>query len=276
MSSVLRSPEISSQSRVLNVDGVAITKIKTRKVEKDEGIDDKLAVGRSTEKPEQNTHTVVEGATREHSPEMENQIVDDPQSSLEEELERVKIELAEIKTTIEEQAQLAEKRGYDEGFKKGLEDSDAVLMEKLESFDNLAQSVNDAIEKAVIDNEDMLVEIAFTALCKVFGEFVQTKEGVVAAVRQTTSKLLKRDKLTIRVPEKDYEIIKEEKHKLSLSEELDCIEIIPDPHIKFGGCIVETSGGGLDGRLEIQLNKLMETLLNTRAQNTSRKIEADE
>jgi len=218
--------------------------------------------------PEESIKVVTQGLSQSISREIENQTLTDPESTIKIELERVKKELEEIKMVIEEKARMAEKQGYEAGFKKGLDDSDAVLMDKLESFERVTKSANETREKAIIDNEDILVEIAFTALCKVFGELVQTKEGVVAAVRQTTSQLVKRDKLTIRVPEKDYEIIKEQRHKLALSDDLEAVEILPDTHMKYGGCIVETNGGGLDGRLEIQLKKLMDTLLNTRAQNT--------
>jgi len=275
MSSVLRSPEFSGQSRVLNVESTSATKVKT--LDKHAELNANLG-GRSetnsdnmkiAEERDENVSHTIEDVKSESLDIADSTNVSDSQMSVEAELEKVKIELQDLTASIEEKYQQAEQQGYNEGYQKGLEESDSVLMGKLESIERLKIGMSEAVEQSLIDNEDVLVEIVFTALCKVFGELAQTREGVISAVRQTVSQLVKRDKLTIRVPEKDYEIIREEKTRLLLPDEQNSIEIIPDSHLKYGGCIVETSGGGLDGRMEIQLKKLMETLLNTRADKIS-------
>ena len=277
MSTVLRSPQINSQSRVLNVDN---PKYETVKIGRDQVTEDNSMVSERIEKPDGNSQEAIEALMQKSSLQEKNQPREESQTDLknessETELEQLKLELEELKASIEEKYRLAEKKGYDDGYKNSLENSDKVLMDKLESFEVLKNSISDAIEKTLADNEDLLVEIVFTSLCKVFGEVAQTKEGVIGVVRQTTSQLVKRDKLIIRVPAKDYEIIREEKARLSLPDDSDTIELIPDTHLKYGGCIVETTGGGLDGRLEIQLKKLMDTLLNTRAQKSIEQKEAD-
>jgi flagellar biosynthesis/type III secretory pathway protein FliH len=37
-------------------------------------------------------------------------------------------------------------------------------------------------------------------------------------------------------------------------------EIVADSRVELGGCIVETNTGSLDGRFEVQLRELYETL----------------
>ena len=277
MSTLLRSPQINSQSRLLNVDN---PKYETVKTGEDQVVEDNSIVSERIEKTDGSNQDTVEALMKSSSLQEENQPLAESHNDLknessETELEQLKLELKELKASIEEKYRIAEKQGYDDGYKNGLQDSDKVLMDKLESFEVLKNSISDAIEKNLADNEDLLVEIVFTSLCKVFGELAQTKEGVIGVVRQTASQLVKRDKLMIRVPAKDYEIIREEKARLSLPEDSDTIELVPDTHLKYGGCIVETTGGGLDGRLEIQLKKLMDTLLNTRAQKSTEQNEAD-
>ena len=277
MSTLLRSPQINSQSRLLNVDN---PKYETVKTGEDQVVEDNSIVSERIEKTDGSNQDTVEALMKSSSLQEENQPRAESQTDLqnessETELEKLKLELEELKASIEEKYRIAEKQGYDDGYKNGLQDSDKALMDKLESFEVLKNSISDAIEKNLADNEDLLVEIVFTSLCKVFGELAQTKEGVIGVVRQTASQLVKRDKLMIRVAAKDYEIIREEKARLSLPEDSDTIELVPDTHLKYGGCIVETTGGGLDGRLEIQLKKLMDTLLNTRAQKSIEQNEAD-
>jgi flagellar biosynthesis/type III secretory pathway protein FliH len=41
--------------------------------------------------------------------------------------------------------------------------------------------------------------------------------------------------------------------------------LVPDTRVTAGGCIVETSAGSLDGRFEVQLHEMCETLRSAKA-----------
>jgi flagellar biosynthesis/type III secretory pathway protein FliH len=40
---------------------------------------------------------------------------------------------------------------------------------------------------------------------------------------------------------------------------------VPDERVALGGCLIDSPGGTLDGRLETQLQRLREVLVATRA-----------
>jgi flagellar biosynthesis/type III secretory pathway protein FliH len=42
------------------------------------------------------------------------------------------------------------------------------------------------------------------------------------------------------------------------------LDVVADERVAAGGCLIETTGGTLDARLEIQLRRLLDTLTRVR------------
>jgi flagellar biosynthesis/type III secretory pathway protein FliH len=66
--------------------------------------------------------------------------------------------------------------------------------------------------------------------------------------------------LTIRVARDDVPVIRKFEGELREALQGRKFEIVADSRVELGGCIVETNTGSLDGRFEVQLRELYETL----------------
>ena len=289
MSSLIRAPKVNGQPRVLTVEKVppvfnsldndrkskpvngGSKNTTVEKVEADEMTFSATGSEGSFEQNATESTDEIGGSTKYedipqnyYSQEVATQV-----SEMNARLAAVNEELENLKATIEEQRESAKNQGYDEGYKKGIEDADTVVLERLEQLDNLAHSFSEKIDSSVNENEDMLVEIAFAAVSKMLGDVMPTKEGAIAAVRQATQYVTKRDKLIFRVSEKDYQLLKDSPSQLVQNGDSSEIHIVPDQHVQLGGCILETSSGGLDSRLEIQLSNLMDTLKSVNAKRNA-------
>lgn len=143
--------------------------------------------------------------------------------------------------------------GYRDGRSQAEEDARAEVAAELEALRALARSVRDGLAQGIVGAEDALVEIAFAAACKVLGRAAASEEGARAMVREAMSEVRSREGVVLRVSPGAHAAL-----KAGLAAEL---EVLADERVSAGGCLIETTGGTLDARLEVQLQRLADTLL---------------
>ena len=153
---------------------------------------------------------------------------------------------------LEELRRQAFEDGYRDGRSQGEKDARKELAGELEKLQALARSVREALAQGIEGVEDALVEIAFAAACKVLGRAAATEEGVRAMVREAMSEVRSREGVVLRVSPREHAALQAE-----LGAEL---QVLADERVAAGGCLIETTGGTLDARLEVQLRRLADTL----------------
>ena len=165
------------------------------------------------------------------------------------------LEMARAKATEE---------GHSEGYKQGVEEAKNEFHERLSALQRLIGSASNALDNNIVGSEDAIVAIAFEATCKILGDALLKTGGVKAVVREVINRAKDRERLVIRLSRTDYQMLEQEKLDFLSADESGRVEVIPDDRVILGGCLVETSGGNLDGRLEIQLQLLREILLSAK------------
>lgn len=162
----------------------------------------------------------------------------------------VQAELAELRAE-------AERRGYAAGHEKGEAAARQQLQQQIERFQGLAAQMVQAKAGVLEDGEDGAVELAFAALCRILGEQAATRQSVLAMVAQCAIASREREQVGVRLHPDDFALLGPAGgHQARFS---------PDPDIALGGCMVDSSTGTLDARLETQLARLAETLLAVRS-----------
>ncbi len=119
--------------------------------------------------------------------------------------------------------------------------------------------------------EDDMVALSHAVICRILGERALTRDAVVEAVHAAVGQFadaLGSGLLAIHVHPQDLALLEADP---ALAEWLGrlCAGPIPwrpDETVQLGGCIVHTSQGGLDARLETQLAALQALLLDGRRQ----------
>lgn len=150
--------------------------------------------------------------------------------------------------------------GYRDGYEKGAAEARAERAEQAakeaQAFSRLLGSAQQALASQIEGLEDVMVEIAFAAVCKLLGESAFTEGGTRGLVREAMRGILAKEGLVVRLSPADY-------GALAPSPEPK-VEVVADERVALGGCIIETSGGTLDARLEVQLQQLVDTLTRAR------------
>jgi flagellar assembly protein FliH len=160
----------------------------------------------------------------------------------------------------------AARRGYEEGLARGTAEgragADAAVASRLEQLDALARGMDEASASALVRQEDMLVEVVWTAICRIAGELAASREDALAIVRAAAAHVRETQGLRIRVHPQDAEWLGGQGDAAGWS-------LQADPSVVLGGCIVESAQGSLDARLELQLERLREALCKARAMRST-------
>lgn len=166
---------------------------------------------------------------------------------------------------MEERALLEEARNqaYREGFASGIDDGRREFAVQGEKMAALLESLGALRGELLSEVEDDVVAIVFQAVTAIIGNVLAERVGVVEVVRQVIGQVRDHENLIVRVSSKDFALIKD-----AYAPE-NCVgqrvDVVAEPRILPGGCLVESSAGTLDGRLEVQLHSLRELLLGVRS-----------
>lgn len=174
---------------------------------------------------------------------------------------RFREELDEMRGHVREAAY---REGHAEGLNEGRNAGAAEYSEKRQRLDVLFTSARETIEQNLDGLADMAVEIVFESVAKILGAQFADRVGTEAVVREVIRQSKERSKLVVRVSPLDYEMLADSRTELADAMNTGQVDFVADDLIELGGCVLETPSGSLDGRLEIQIQRFRETLLNAR------------
>lgn len=169
--------------------------------------------------------------------------------------ERERQRLADVAAREAEALANAERRGY----LRGQEKAAAEAKEELAALAALVANLTQARHTLLAEQEDMLVDIAYTAACRIIGEHGITRAGITAMVNRLVQAAGGADQIRVRMHPQDIAVLQAHADKLDAR-----LLLQGDTAVECGGCIVDTARGTLDARLDTQLARLREVLREVR------------
>lgn len=167
-------------------------------------------------------------------------------------------ELADLRKKVELEAAEV---GHRQGLAAGEAAARAEVAEAVKALAELHDAAKAALQEGLEDLEGVAVQIAFEAITKVLGQELSQADGVMALIREVASRAREQAVLTVRLGARDYGLIQECREALSQSLNGVRVDLVSDSRIAFGGCVVESDSGTLDGRLEVQLRRLKDAMV---------------
>ena len=155
-----------------------------------------------------------------------------------------------------EQAKAVYKKRYDEGYEVGLDEGKSVYTEKL--MDMVMGQV-DSIEGL----EKQLVSVVMDAVSKIIGSFDQN-ELVTRVVHQGLNAVRGSKSILMRVSSQDERILREslKNYLVGRDNPTGYINMVADPNLKVGDCLLETEQGVVEASLSSQIKILQRSLEN--------------
>jgi flagellar assembly protein FliH len=156
----------------------------------------------------------------------------------------------------------AREQGYKDGLKAGHDAGEEEWRLRVERLYNVVEG----IEQAKAENQTRIAEdavaIAFEAIVKILGQRQASRGSIAEVVEQIRRASSAAEPLIVRVGPDDYEALLAEPSLIELEDQRGSIRLTEDPRVVLGGCIVESSRGTLDARLETQIERLKSVLLD--------------
>ena len=178
-------------------------------------------------------------------------------------LENVELKALEKLKEIQEQAY---KEGYqlglDEGRTKAYEQNNAVIQEKLKTFDEIIVAISKMKTDFVIFNENHVVELLFHMSEKIAQqELERNNEAVIKIIQNAVALAQDEEDISVKISASQFEFIEEAKKRTGREFEfLKKVKFEPSPDLKPGGCLVETNFGEVDARIAQRLQLLWDNL----------------
>ncbi|WP_215538464.1 flagellar assembly protein FliH [Borreliella bavariensis] len=177
------------------------------------------------------------------------------------EIERLAREYEEkLKRDLEVATAKGREEGYNKGYESGFEDFDKV-MRKLHSI--IASLI--AERKSILESSGgQIVSLVMQIAIKVIKRITDSQKDIVLEnVNEVLKRVKDKTQITIRVNLDDLDIVRHKKSDfISRFDIIETLEIIEDPNIGKGGCIIETNFGEIDARISSQLDKIEEKFKN--------------
>ncbi|MEH7112337.1 FliH/SctL family protein [Neobacillus niacini] len=193
------------------------------------------------------------------------------QSELTRQKERAQQELNEWRTKEEESFRLQleeEKRqGYEEGYQLGIEDGNQYAKEQHQIYLQKAADILEQAyqEKAAIIQEadPFVIELTMEIAKKVIQQELKTQpDALLHIIKQTLSSVYETDSISIGVAPEDFSFVQKQREQLLAIDNGQVeIKVFPDYSIQQGGCIIRTSSGSVDARIDVQLSEIKKVLL---------------
>ena len=161
----------------------------------------------------------------------------------------------------------AKSNGFEEGFKTGFKKAEKEAEEKyrelIQNAKNLLEESYILKEQIIQDSENEIIELSITIAKKIINRELELDPDIVQNITREILKNIKEsEKISIFVNPRYFSYLQIAREELSaeLNGQVE-LSIFPDPSIENGGCIIKTSSGTLDAKIDTQLEEIKNTLL---------------
>ena len=162
----------------------------------------------------------------------------------------------------QEEAEIIKKSAFEEGYNKGLENAKEDIEALRTDIVSFMKAPKDVFEYIAPDILEISVDIAKKIIKKEVESDPQVLINTIIDVLKTVSK--NEPKINIRVRPQAVQFIKDTLPNITYQYGIEAkINIVSDPSIEEGGCVLQTNNGIVDASLDTQLEIIKKALTGT-------------
>ncbi|MFB6363963.1 FliH/SctL family protein [Paenibacillus elgii] len=212
---------------------------------------------------------------------MKDQILQDAESFAEEQVRAAMDEAAairqqaqaEIEAWWDERRQLDQEtieqamdRGFEQGYQEGLARAEAELREQ---YDSMLQEASQILEQSYVlkqqiiqESEPFLIELSCSIAEKIVDrQLTLESEWVIELIQKVLSRRREQGIIALCVSPSQFSYIQDAREELLLHLDSQAeLQIIPDASVQDRGCVIRSSFGSIDARIDTQLNEIKNAL----------------
>jgi flagellar assembly protein FliH len=164
---------------------------------------------------------------------------------------------------LEEQKRLGYEEGYQLGYQDGTTDASNNYKGELQKAAAVLEQAYQEKFRIIQEAEPFIIELTTEIANKVLQqEMKQHPESLFHLIKQTLETVYETSSITIGVAPEDFSFVQKQREQLLAFENGQVeVKIVPDYSIEQGGCIIRTSSGSVDARIDVQLSEIKKALL---------------
>ena len=153
--------------------------------------------------------------------------------------------------------------GLKQGEERGLIQAQEQADVRLKKLDDFILSLEQQIAETLRKQSPKLFDILASILPNFFIHNTVSKANIEFAINKALKEINDSERMTIKLSKEDYQLLQQGKIAIHASGHL---KIEASDEVVLGGCLIETEKGIFDGRLENQMDKLKDILLDYKRQ----------
>jgi flagellar assembly protein FliH len=177
-------------------------------------------------------------------------------------LQEAQDEAARCLVSAQEQAVVITTTAYDQGFRQGEEAARRALMSQLspvlDAFQQAIAEIGHLRAGVLRQAEEDIITLAFQLARKIIRrEVLEYREVLATTLKRALEHVVEQDQIVVRVHPEDLHYATEITEELGHARgDLKTLTVQGDTSVGRGGCVVESSLGAIDARIEAQFDEL--------------------
>ena len=155
------------------------------------------------------------------------------------------------------------KEGREKGLKQGLEKASNEQLEITNQLESLLNALPQALQTHCKEQMPQAIDIVNQVLPTFFLHNAVNPKNIEHAIMQWLEQIHDQQDITVTLSPQDFQLYEKQKIQLKVD---DSVTIKASEEVMLGGCLIENAQGIYDGRLENQIEKLKEVLVNIKQQ----------
>ena len=157
-----------------------------------------------------------------------------------------------------QQATAIREEAYQEGYAAGVKQADHDMSERVAAITALAESAIRARSDLLERSESDIIDLVFEIARKVIGEHLSLDPEAIADVaRRALSIAADADEYHLHLHPDDAELVEQHLCRDTMGV---TVHVVPDDRLSRGDCLVQTTHGRVDARIDTQLHAIREQL----------------
>jgi flagellar assembly protein FliH len=244
--------------------------------ERAEGSEAEMLQARVDEETQRLTAEMLEDA-KEFAEKQVREASEEAEQLLQEAREQIDSWWQEQRQQDEHLTEALRSQGFQQGFEEGKVQAELDLQVKIEEMMKEAREVLEeayvAKEQIIQEAEPFLVDLACGIAEKVIDKQLSVEpEHTLELIRQSLSRKREQGMITLCVAPDQFAFVQAAREELAMAIDSQAeLQILPDATVKDKGCVIRSSFGSVDARIDTQLAEIKKELIRIALEDEGRK-----
>lgn len=170
------------------------------------------------------------------------------------------------------------KQGYDEGIAKAELEMKETMEQATEEARELLEQAYEAKEELIQESEPFLVELSCAIAEKVLDRQLTVEpEYMLDLIRKYLTRKREKGIISLCVSPSQFEFVHAAHEELAMAVDSQAeLQILPDATVQDRGCVIRSSFGSVDARIDTQLTEIKKELMRIALDNEERRNQDEE